>query len=143
MAIYIETYIPDRQFFFFLHIFGILMLMLYLATSTRHIMGLPSYDVVGIISAELFWTMIETGVAVIAACLPTLRPLSFLSTFGATFSGLRSFISFRSGTGQSKGDLELDDSKQTSFEASGTKGENKTTNSSVIDGFPTQDDSYV
>ncbi|EKG13575.1 hypothetical protein MPH_09271, partial [Macrophomina phaseolina MS6] len=37
------------------------------------VVGLPNYDVVGIVSAEMFWTMIETTVALIACCLPTVK----------------------------------------------------------------------
>ena len=35
-------------------------------------MGFPVYDVVGIVGAEMFWTMIESTVALIAICLPTI-----------------------------------------------------------------------
>ena len=35
-------------------------------------MGFPVYDVVGIVGAEMFWTTIESTIAVIAICLPTI-----------------------------------------------------------------------
>lgn len=36
-------------------------------------MGYPVYDVVGIVGAEMFWTMIESTVALTAICLPTFK----------------------------------------------------------------------
>jgi hypothetical protein len=38
-------------------------------------MGMPTYDIIGITSHGLFWTVVETHVALIACCLPTLRTL--------------------------------------------------------------------
>lgn len=56
-------------------------------------MGYPVYDVVGIVSAEMFWTMVESTVALMAICLPTLKKvfklsnlskrLAFTSKFGS------------------------------------------------------------
>lgn len=46
------------------------------------IMGLPLYDAVGIVSAEMFWTMIETTVALFAICLPTIRGVVTLTQIG-------------------------------------------------------------
>ena len=40
-----------------------------------HLFGLPSTDELGLTSLEIFGSLIETGVAVPVACLPTLRPL--------------------------------------------------------------------
>lgn len=50
----------------------------------------------GVVSIMLFWTMIEVGVAVIAACLPTLRPLFDGRTPESIVHSLRSVWSLRS-----------------------------------------------
>ena len=68
------------------------------------IMGMPIYDIVGITSHGLFWTVVEVNVALIACCLPTLRPILSMSAvvtltafFGSIFkacgcvSGSRKF----------------------------------------------------
>jgi hypothetical protein len=55
-------------------------------------MGLPTYDVVGIVGAEMFWTMIETNIALIAICLPTFRKLISITAVGKTL-GLSSVAS--------------------------------------------------
>ena len=48
---------------------------------------------IGHLTAEMFWSMIEMGLSVVAACLPTLRPIAkkikpgyFRSTFWSIFS---------------------------------------------------------
>lgn len=58
MTIFIETGVPAA------------------ALNRTSVLGLPTYDVVGIVSAEMFWTVIETNVALISICLPSVR--SFL-----------------------------------------------------------------
>ena len=54
---------------------------------------MPTYDSLGITSHGLFWTFVETNVALIACCLPTMQPLlsltaisSFLQGFGSRMS---------------------------------------------------------
>jgi hypothetical protein len=49
-------------------------------------MGMPTYDIIGITSHGLFWTMVETNVALIAVCLPTLRPILSMSALGNAIS---------------------------------------------------------
>jgi ABC-type polysaccharide/polyol phosphate export permease len=55
-------------------------------------MGMPTYDIIGIISHCLFWTMVETKVALIACCLPTLRPILSLVAFGTAIASFGSFL---------------------------------------------------
>ncbi|KAF2091928.1 hypothetical protein K490DRAFT_31211 [Saccharata proteae CBS 121410] len=81
---------------------GLVRMAIYIETNTPSngltqvtIMGLPIYDIQGISSAALFWTMVETGVAVIASCLPTLRPVLSVTAFSNVLSSLRSFLSAR------------------------------------------------
>lgn len=63
MVVFIETDIPSAE----------------LAHQT--ILGLPSYDVLGIVSAEIFWTIIESTVAIIAVCLPAIKKVVSIATF--------------------------------------------------------------
>ena len=42
---------------------------------TEPVLGLPSYDILGIVSFVLFWQLIQIGVAMVACCLPAMRPL--------------------------------------------------------------------
>ncbi|KAF7191045.1 hypothetical protein HII31_07560 [Pseudocercospora fuligena] len=64
MAIFIQTGIPSA------------------ALNKDFIMGVPTYDILGIVSAEMFWTMVETTVAVIAVCLPAIRKVASFTAFG-------------------------------------------------------------
>lgn len=63
-------------------------------------MGMPTYDIIGITSHGLFWTMVETNVALIACCLPTLRPILSMAAFG---TAIASFGSFLQGLGSALG----------------------------------------
>ncbi|KAL3426737.1 hypothetical protein PVAG01_00246 [Phlyctema vagabunda] len=79
---------------------AIIRMTIYIMTSTpsdglttQYILGLPNYDVVGIISSEIFWTMVETGVAVIAACLPTIRRSLSNTVISSVFRSWASRIS--------------------------------------------------
>jgi hypothetical protein len=45
-------------------------------------MGLPIYGLLGIVSAEIFWTMIETTIALIAVCLPAIKKVLLLEFYG-------------------------------------------------------------
>ncbi|KAH3966488.1 hypothetical protein HBH70_183480 [Parastagonospora nodorum] len=56
------------------------------------IMGMPTYDIIGITSHGLFWTMVETNIALIACCLPTLRPILSLAAFGTALASLGSLL---------------------------------------------------
>lgn len=56
------------------------------------IMGMPTYDIIGITSHGLFWTMVETNIALIACCLPTLRPILSLAAFGTAIASLGSLL---------------------------------------------------
>lgn len=54
-------------------------------------------------SLLLFWATLELGVAMIAICLPTLRPLVAANSIGGVIRSARSFMSLRStssGNGQ-------------------------------------------
>jgi hypothetical protein len=53
---------------------------------------MPTYDIIGITSHGLFWTMVETNVALIACCLPTLRPILSMAAFGTAIASLGSFL---------------------------------------------------
>ena len=48
------------------------------------------------VSTILYWSMIEGGLAIIAACLPTLHHLVGKVSLSGIFSSLRSVLSFRS-----------------------------------------------
>lgn len=55
------------------------------AGDKKFIMGLPVDDAVGLVSAEMFWTMIETTVALIAICLPAIKKTVNSSGIGKFF----------------------------------------------------------
>jgi hypothetical protein len=55
-------------------------------------MGMPTYDIIGITSHGLFWTMVETNVALIAFCLPTLRPILSMAALGTAIAPLGRFF---------------------------------------------------
>jgi hypothetical protein len=65
------------------------------------IMGMPSHDIVGITSHGLFWTVVEVNIALIACCLPTMRPImsmrAFRNVFGSRLraDGLHSHVTGR------------------------------------------------
>lgn len=58
--------------------------------------GVPSDDDVGIVSILMFWGMLEVGIAMIAACLPVLRPLFQGWSPESIIRSFRSQISLRS-----------------------------------------------
>lgn len=72
MTVFIQTGIPSE------------------AMNRTTVMGLPAYDLLGIVSAEVFWTMIESTVALIAVCLPAVRKAVAKSAFGKAL-GFASF----------------------------------------------------
>lgn len=85
MTVFIQTGIPSE------------------AMKRTEVMGLPSYDILGIVSAEVFWTMIESTVALIAVCLPAIRKAVAKSTLGRVL-GLGTLTRvFRSSKGSSRG----------------------------------------
>lgn len=45
------------------------------AMNRQFVLGLPAYDVLGIVSAEMFWAMVETTLAIVAICLPATRKI--------------------------------------------------------------------
>ena len=49
-----------------------------------------------LITTQLYWSMIEMGLCIIAACLPTLRPLFREKTQGILLNSIRNFFSFTS-----------------------------------------------
>jgi hypothetical protein len=55
-------------------------------------MGMPPYDIVGITSHGLFWTVVETNVALIACCLPALQSVLSMTAFGNMLSFLGSLL---------------------------------------------------
>jgi hypothetical protein len=62
------------------------------ALNQQYIMGMPTYDIIGITSHGLFWTVVETNVALIACCLPTMRPILSIAAFGTVISSFGSFL---------------------------------------------------
>lgn len=49
-------------------------------------MGVPTWDILGVVSAELFWHMVETTVAILAVCLPAIRKVVSWTVFGKWLS---------------------------------------------------------
>ncbi|KAH7094515.1 hypothetical protein FB567DRAFT_556105 [Paraphoma chrysanthemicola] len=82
------------------------------AVDQQFILGMPTYDIIGITSHGLFWTMVETNIALIACCLPTLRPILSMAAFGTVIASLGSFL-------QAVGSM-LGSQKDTSYGSSGT-----------------------
>lgn len=80
-------------------------------------MGMPTWDIIGITSHGLYWTVVETNVALIACCLPTLRPILSMAAFGTV---LASFGSFLQGLGSKMGS-----SKGTTQNSTGSSGTGK------------------
>lgn len=64
--------------------------------------GLPTTDQLGLESVGIFWSLIETGVAVPVACLPTLRPLFHGLSPESVINSIRSMISLPSIHSQQK-----------------------------------------
>ena len=58
--------------------------------------GIPTTDHSGLVSLGIFWSLLEIGVAVPVACLPTLRPLFRGFSLESVISSLRSMISLSS-----------------------------------------------
>jgi hypothetical protein len=73
-------------------------------------MGLPTYDILGIVTGEVFWTMIETTIALIAVCLPAVRRIVLSSALGRSLgfgSVSRLYRSMKSSKNSTNGsDLE-------------------------------------
>ena len=57
-------------------------------------------DVQVTLTILLYWSMIESGLAVIAACLPTLHKFVSTSSIKLTLSRARSFVTFSSDRSQ-------------------------------------------
>jgi hypothetical protein len=67
-------------------------------------MGMPTHDIVGITSHGLFWTVVEVNVALVACCLPTMRPILSMRAFRTVYgSRLRALHSHDTGRNISKG----------------------------------------
>lgn len=64
--------------------------------SRPRLFGLPTTDQLGLASLGIFWSLIETGVAVPVACLPTLRPLFHGLSPESVMNSIRSVISLSS-----------------------------------------------
>lgn len=75
--------------------YPILMLILQVLSHPRFF-GLPSTDQLGQESLGIFWSLIEIGVAVPVACLPTLRPMFHGLSPESVINSIRSMISFSS-----------------------------------------------
>ena len=60
------------------------------------IFGLPTTDQLGLESLGIFWSLIEIGVAVPVACLPTLRPIFLGLSPESVINSIRSMISLTS-----------------------------------------------
>lgn len=61
-------------------------------------MGLPVYDVLGIVTAQMFWTMVETTVAITAVCLPAIKKIMSWSAFGKSLSDLGRYMKSKAGS---------------------------------------------
>lgn len=55
-------------------------------------MGMPTYDIIGITSFGIYWAVVETNVALIACCLPTLRPILSMAPFSTVAASVGSII---------------------------------------------------
>ena len=64
--------------------------------SNPKLFGLPTTDQLGLESLGIFWSLIETGVAVPVACLPTLRPMFHGLSPESVIHSIRSMISLPS-----------------------------------------------
>lgn len=84
MTIFIQTGIPSQ------------------AMNRSTVLGLPTYDILGIVSAEVFWTMVESTIALIAVCLPAVRKAVAKSALGKAL-GIASLSRFVRSLGESKG----------------------------------------
>jgi hypothetical protein len=51
-------------------------------------MSMPTYDILGITSHGLFWTVVETNVALTACCLPAMRPFLSLAAISSFLQAL-------------------------------------------------------
>ena len=74
--------------------------------STAEVAGESTTDFNGIVSLMIFWGMLELGVAMIAVCLPTMRPMFKGMGVESMLRSLRSFMSLSEGsraTGASHG----------------------------------------
>lgn len=85
-------------------------------------MGMPTYDIIGITSHGLFWTMIETNVALVACCLPCLRPILSIAAFGTFIS---SFGSFLQDVGSALGSSKLQRQELSSSQSTRELGEDQ------------------
>ena len=75
--------------------FPVLILILQVLSHPR-LFGLPTTDQLGLESLGIFWSLIESGVAVPVACLPTLRPIFDGLSPESVLSSIRSMISLSS-----------------------------------------------
>ncbi|KAJ6278946.1 hypothetical protein J3E71DRAFT_355930 [Bipolaris maydis] len=62
------------------------------ALDQQYIMGMPTYDITGITSHGLFWTVVETNIALIACCLLKIRPVFSISGLGSIMVSMGSFL---------------------------------------------------
>ncbi|KAI4938271.1 hypothetical protein J4E85_000710 [Alternaria conjuncta] len=62
------------------------------ALDEQYIMGMPTYDIIGITSHGLFWTVVETNVALIACCLPKIRSVLSLAGLGSIMMSMGSLL---------------------------------------------------
>jgi len=58
--------------------------------------GVPSDDDIGVVSLLMFWSMLELGIAMIASCLPILRPLFNNFSPESVINSVRSALSLHS-----------------------------------------------
>jgi hypothetical protein len=62
------------------------------ALDQQYIMGMPTYDIIGITSHGLFWTVVETNVALIACCLPKIRSVLSIAGLGGIMVSMGSLL---------------------------------------------------
>lgn len=79
----------------------ILILILQVLSHTRFF-GPPTTDQLGLESLGIFWSLIDTGVAVPVACLPTLQPIFHSLSPESVINSIRSMISLSSIHSQQK-----------------------------------------
>ncbi|KAL9073756.1 MAG: hypothetical protein Q9161_002794 [Pseudevernia consocians] len=79
-----------------------------------HILGVVVLDDMAVVSLILFWPMVEMGVALVAACLPTLRPLFHDVSVESVIHSVRSKLSLSSLRSTSKSSLTQGDTARRS-----------------------------
>ena len=75
---------------------ALIIILISQVLSHPRLFGLPTTDQLGLESLGIFWSLIETGVAIPVACLPTLRPMFQGLSPESVLNSIRSMISLSS-----------------------------------------------